>query len=397
MRKITADAVFPISSSPLQNGILVLDPDGRILELAPEGTYPAEELEPFHGILCPGLVNAHCHLELSYMKGHIPAGTGLVRFIRNLLRFRFGNPEANTPEIIEAALQQADEEMFLNGIVAVGDISNQTDSFRQKAASRLYYHTFVECFGSVADKAPNYFETSEAVFRSLRLLGLPGAISPHAPYSVPPALLKLIFNFPDHAPPVFSFHNQESPAEDEYFMSGTGDFVDSQKEFRFLEELMTPSGKSSLQTSLPHFPPDRNLLLVHNTMTREADYQWAMKQHARLWWCSCPRANLYIENRLPDYDLLLTRPERLCLGTDSLASNDRLSILEEMKTIQAHHPAIATETLLRSATLNGASFLQIDHRFGSLEPGKQPGVVCIGGLAAGTYAFSPSSTIQRVA
>jgi cytosine/adenosine deaminase-related metal-dependent hydrolase len=100
-----------------------------------------------------------------------------------------------------------------------------------------------------------------------------------------------------------------------------------------------------------------------------------------LYFCLCPNANLYIGGQLPDMGVLLRRGDRLIVGTDSLASNHRLSILEELKTLQRAFPEVSTPTLLQWATANGARALQLEALLGSFSAGKQPGVLLIEDLA----------------
>ena len=120
-------------------------------------------------------------------------------------------------------------------------------------------------------------------------------------------------------------------------------------------------------------PYDRNLILVHNTFTSASDIQWAEYYSKQLYWCFCPNANLYIENKLPDYKLFLDAKVKIVIGTDSLASNAGLSILDELKTISKHCPQISFEELLTWATKNGAEALQFSD-FGTFEKNKIPGV-----------------------
>ena len=125
-----------------------------------------------------------------------------------------------------------------------------------------------------------------------------------------------------------------------------------------------------MSTYLERLPKDVPLLLVHNTFTTAEDIQKAEREHHQLYWCFCPKANLYIENRLPNLDLFLEANVRCTLGTDSLASNDALSIWEEIQCIQNHYPSISLEKLVEWATINGARFLGIDKDYGSIEKGK---------------------------
>ena len=115
-------------------------------------------------------------------------------------------------------------------------------------------------------------------------------------------------------------------------------------------------------------------MLVHNTFTNKHDIEFAKLLHYQLFWCLCPNANLYIENTLPNINLLLEEGCNLTIGTDSLASNTSLSIFDEISTIIKHYPAIKLEHLLRAATFNGAKFLGIENDFGLIEKNKNPGI-----------------------
>ena len=137
------------------------------------------------------------------------------------------------------------------------------------------------------------------------------------------------------------------------------------------------SGKRPLAAVADFIPKDLPLQLVHNTVTTDHDIDFAKQYFNRLYWCFCPNANLYIESKLPDFALFYNRKCRITIGTDSLASNKSLSILEELKTIHANVPFVPLHELLKWATLNGAEFLQIEKNFGSIEKGKSPGLVLL--------------------
>ena len=138
--------------------------------------------------------------------------------------------------------------------------------------------------------------------------------------------------------------------------------------------LPMPTGKTALESLLPDFDPQVKTLLVHNTIATEWDAEWAEDIHPNLFWCFCPNANLFIEDRMPDIPMLMKHVQYITIGTDSLASNHGLSILEELISIQNKFPEIKTNDLLRWGTLYGAKFLGIDDRFGSFDKGKKPGV-----------------------
>ena len=322
----------------------------------------------YEGALIPGFINTHCHLELSHLRDKIPQHTGLFRFVGQVMQHRF----AAEAEIIEA-MEQADAEMYQNGIVATGDISNQPISAAVKQKSKIYYHTFVEAMGFNPSQAGTIM--SKALETAASFSPLKASIVPHAPYSVSDALFELINAHARENENLLSMHNQETAAEDEFFMHKRGDFLKLYEMLGLNIDFYQASGKSSLQTTLPKLPKTRTLL-VHNTQTKPSDVEFAKAQHPALYWCLCPNANLYIEDRLPDVKMLDQEDLTITLGTDSLASNQQLSILAEMQTLQKHQD-IPFEKLLKWATLNGANFLGISETYGSLAPGKRPGLLLL--------------------
>jgi len=136
MRKITADYVFPINQQPIKDGVIIIDEAGK-KAIDQRSNHDPSSLEKHAGIIVPGFINTHCHLELSHMKGKVATGTSLIPFISSVVAFR-ESPE----EEIQAAITAADEEMYREGIVAVGDISNKVDTASQKTKSKINYYTF---------------------------------------------------------------------------------------------------------------------------------------------------------------------------------------------------------------------------------------------------------------
>ncbi|MBX2893783.1 MAG: amidohydrolase family protein [Saprospiraceae bacterium] len=394
MRKISADWVFPIASPPIAQGVVITDPAGKILALERRDQHDPASLEIHRGILTPGFVNTHCHLELSHMKGKVHTGTGLIPFITSVVTQRNA-----ASEVIAEAIAQAEAEMLTGGIVALGDISNAPDTFAVKAKGRMRYHTFVELFDflqtSGADKA---FADWSAVYEQIELApGSARSLVPHAPYSVSQRLFQKINDFNAPAAPVtVSIHNQETPPENELFEQGRGAFFDFYGKFGISLDHFQPTGKPSIHYALEHLNPAHRTLFVHNTLTTEADIKAAHAWSPKVFWATCPNANLYIENRLPHYQHFLDTNARVTIGTDSLTSNWQLSILEEMKTIARYQSYVPFETLLRWATLNGAQALGFDDTLGSLEAGKMPGVLLLQGVEADMKLSAQASVTRLV-
>lgn len=374
MKKFSADRVYPMSSEPLDHAVVITDDAGKILAIEPRERHDPASIDLRRGVLVPGFINAHCHIELSHLRGKVATGTGLIPFITGVVTQRNASPE-----VIQDAIEQAEAEMMAGGIVAVGDISNAPDSFVVKSRGRLRYHTFLELFDFLQEEAAEKtFANGLAVYE--QLAATPGharTLVPHAPYSVSKSLFARINAFNPPAGATVSIHNQETPPENELFQHGTGGFRDFYGRFGISLDAFTATGQSSLFYALEHLNPANRTLFVHNTLTTADDIAAAQAWSPQVNWATCPNANLYIENRLPNYQLFLDAGARVTLGTDSLTSNWQLSILEELKTIARFQSYVPFDTLLRWATLNGAEALGFDDTLGSLEVGKTPGLLLL--------------------
>ena len=153
-----------------------------------------------------------------------------------------------------------------------------------------------------------------------------------------------------------------------------------------------------MQTYFSKLADAEKVLLVHNTFTKEEDVEFVKKTRPgdSVFFCLCINANQYIEVSIPPVDMLRKHRCSIVLGTDSLASNWSLSILDEMKTIQKNFKGVAIEELLTWATYNGARALQMKDKLGSFEKGKQPGVVLLQGIDVDQNESLHSSKAKRL-
>ncbi|MES2777055.1 MAG: amidohydrolase family protein [Bacteroidota bacterium] len=369
--------------------VLVTDENGTVKEIITK-VDAGEDVREFEGILSPGFINAHCHLELSHLKGFIPEHTGLVDFVFTVITQRhFPDSE------IAAAITSAENEMLANGIVAVGDICNNDSTLFQKQQGRMAYHNFIEVSGWLPEVAGARFERSKGFYDAFSLLQIancPLSMAPHAPYSVSNDLWDMIM--PYFAGKTTTIHNQETVFEDELFKRGTGDFLRMYQKMGLDHRFFKPTGKTSLQSYLPKVNVAKEVLLVHNTFTTEEDILFTSQQPINVNWCLCVNANQYIENAMPPIAMLRKHGCEIVLGTDSLASNHSLSILDEMKTISKHFPEVSLTEMLQWATLNGAQALGMDNQFGSFERGKRPGVLLI--EETNTNRLQPGAAVRRL-
>lgn len=382
-RKYKPDAIFDGSQILPEGMVLVMDAN-NVVEAIVSEDLAGDDLRILKGILSPGFVNAHCHLELSHLKGLIPQHTGLVDFVQQIISTRDSIVSPQTGKVMgveelaefkQFAMANALQEMQDGGTVAVGDICNTADSVAIKAGSSLYWHNFVEVSGFVDAAATARLSAAEHILSSFlsNTAASANSLSPHAPYSVSASLFELLND--KTANQRISIHNQESAAEDELYRQKTGAFLNLYRNLGIPVEGFLHTQKSSFQSWNPYFNRGQTIISVHNTFMGQDDI---LQASSNMNFCICINANLYIENSLPPLDLLLKNGCQMLLGTDSYASNNSLQIADEIKTIQKYFPHIPLQTILRWATLNGAKALGIDDRFGSFEKGKAPGIVLLG-------------------
>jgi cytosine/adenosine deaminase-related metal-dependent hydrolase len=398
-RKFTANNIFTGHSMLPENNVLITSATGVVQDIValPDA---GEGAEFFNGIISPGFINAHCHLELSHLKGLIPEKTGLVDFVFKIITERHFAEE----EIL-AAIETAENEMLQSGIVAVGDICNTTHTIHQKKKNLLRYHNFIEVSGFVPALANERFDRANTVLAAYLSTLNPqsSTLCPHAPYSVSPQLFELINK--GTASQIISIHNQETITEEDFMQHKTGDFLKLYEKLGIDISFFKPTGKSSLQSWWPYLNKNQSIILVHNVTTTAEDVDFtrlstinhperSRREPSTSYCCLCPNANRYITNSLPDVHMLMDKDCSIVLGTDSLASNHQLNILEEIKILHKNFPQLSLQQMLQWATINGAKALQMEDELGSFEKGKQPGVVLIEGIE--NVQVSANSSSRRI-
>ncbi len=394
MQYLSADCIIPVSGKPCYDSVLITTDDGKI-----EGVFPKSELKGtlyeihhYNGILCPGFVNTHCHLELSHADELISEGKGLDAFVRQLEKVkRYANGLYSRNKTEDAA-----HEMEQSGIVATADITNGNITSDFKRYNKQYFHTFVEVFGSNPAYADTIFKNADKSRRKFAKYSLSGGVSivPHATYSLSAELFELVASAGKGE--LISIHHQENNDENLFFKDGSGPIASRRKAFNPDLPDFTGTGMRPMESVARYFDPSQKILLVHNTVTEQQDIDFVENYFSDVYWCLCPNANIYIEKQLPDINLFRKNNCTITLGTDSLASNHQLSILEEMKTIQKQYPEIPLQELVTWATLNGAAFLGLNSVLGSFEKGKMPGVVIIENADIKTLMLNPRSTSRLI-
>lgn len=383
-RKYKATQVF--DGTHLQDHtVLVTKEDGTIEALLPASEAGSDCIE-LEGILMPGLINCHCHLELSHLKDVIPPHTGLIEFLCSVVTKR-----GFDPALIQEKIAAAEREMWEGGIVAVGDIGNTADTATTKANSAIYWQNFVEVLSFSDEKAMenlSHFQQQKMLLETaMQKNPVPSrtTLVPHAPYSISPKSFEWINQ--QTAGQIISIHNQEHPAENDLYQHGGGDYLRLFKIFGIQQSPFPITGVSSIRSVLPYFNQGQTIFLIHNTCSTEEDIMWinqyAAQHGLRVVYCLCINANLYIENKVPPVELLRKHQCEIVLGTDSYSSNWQLSIAKEIAALHLHFPQLPIAELLQWATQAGARALQWDNQLGNFKKGKKPGLTLLN-IATGT-------------
>ena len=390
MKHFSAQYIFTNDGPPLKRGIVTADDDGTITSVEDSGgDFKERESVEFHnGIIIPGFVNCHCHLELSYMKDLIPPKKGLAEFLKY---FRTKREEG--AENILTSISRADNDMYRDGVVLCADICNTRLTFDIKKKSRIKYINLLEVFGIDPEKADRRMNEIKQLSKIAHDYRIPSWIVPHSAYSLSLSLFRLL-RTETESNKISSIHFMETECEKSFLKYHDGPILESYKESGLgLEVLEIVEDHAA--AILEEITPSGNLILVHNTFADRTTIK-KVKKRENLFWCLCPNANLYIEDQLPPLDLLIEENCLIVTGTDSLASNDRLSILEELKTLHTFYPWVALQDLIMWATLNGAVALGEEMEYGSILPGKKPGLLLLQDIDLHKLQLLPDSRVTRL-
>lgn len=369
----------------LQHHVLETDEQGQVMALRPRQA--ADRPQLIEGVLSPGLVNAHCHLELSALKGRVPEGTGMTGFITRLFEQR-GDI---TPEQAHQAVTEALDAAWSSGTVAIGDICNGPISLAAKQADhRVWTHSFIELLGLDPERADPIYQAGLALLDQFQEVS--ASITAHAPYSMSLPLLRKIGQ---GTAARRSIHLLESQVERSLFEEAKGPFL------RFFERFKLPytgfKAKGALEHVSQAFPAANPILWVHLTEATPGELEQLSRQFPNSHFCLCPRSNYYIHRRYPQLERFLPYSDRICLGTDSLASNHDLDMVSEMRILQERMPTLALHQLLFWASTAGARALGRADQLGQFAAGTSPGLVQLAPLGPGGMLLPETRARQIIA
>lgn len=374
-RKIAAH--YALVGGELRRNIVVeVDDSRQIISVVESKSLDNMAGVEFHpGILIPGMINLHCHLELSYLRGAIAEETGFGGFARAIGQVR--NNFTNEQRIHAASV--ADSVMWQEGVEAVLDIANDDLIMPIKEHSKIEYHTLFEAFGLNLSSLDNHLSMAEHHSRS--------TVTPHSTYSLQDPIFREACKLNDSTISIHLlesndeielYHNRGSLAEWYGRMGWQCDFLDY---------------GSPARRVVKSIDPERNVVLVHGCMATKEDISLIDDHFTHgATWALCPESNRFISNIKPPVELLRTSGTRIGIGTDSLASARSLSMVQNMRQLGD----IPLVELLTWATLNGAKALGIDDRMGEIAVGKRPGLVIIEGVDLHSLKLTDESCAHRL-
>jgi cytosine/adenosine deaminase-related metal-dependent hydrolase len=364
-----ASWVVPITEPPVRDSWVAVD-RGRIVALSRRRpTDGTTEVDLGEVAILPGLVNAHTHLELSYLRDQVPPSSTFVAWIRDVMSARGTRPDPGSPEIL-GAVDRAIDEALACGTAVVGDISNTLVTFGPLARSPLAAIVFYEL---IRFNTPDARAVVERASQTLEALApterVRASLAAHAPYSVAPLVFRAIRQAVDRDPfSACSVHLSESKEETEFIRTGGGPWRAMLEELGSWDPTWVPPGGTPVQFLDESGFLDGRVLAVHGVQMNAADLQRLAARGTTL--VTCPRSNGHTGAGAPPLDEFYHSGVRVAVGTDSLASTPDLNVFAELATMRALAPSVPAAALLDSATRQGSRALGFDADFGTIESGK---------------------------
>lgn len=375
-----ADWVLSISGPPLRDAWVAIDND-RIVGFG-TGTPPpaAQGVRLFPGdrvAVLPGLVNAHTHLELSWMRGFVPPNDRFDGWIQGLVALRRQNPDPNAPGVLDAA-REAIREARASGTCVFGDISNTLETIAVFEETGTCAHVFHELIGFNAVDPDAQVRRARAAVSSVarRSRDVRVSLAPHAPYTVSVGLFNAIRHDLDTNPGALSsVHLGESGEEVEFLQQGTGPIRRALEALGAWNPAWVPShcGPVEYLDRLGFLQP--RVLVIHAVQLTDDEIRQVAARNATI--VTCPRSNRWTGAGTPPISRFYGHGARVAIGTDSLASVDDLNVFAEMASVRRLAPDIPARRILESATRVGADALGFGDELGTIEPGKRAELLAV--------------------
>ncbi len=361
--KIKFRALLPMDGEVVENGELLIG-QGVIQEIRPtQSPSSGACLDLSDHLILPGFVNAHCHLALSALQGKIPKREKFTDWVRALLKENF--QISRNDRVL--ALHAGAKEMLKSGVTTLADTLSEVELLTEYQGLPFRQIVFLEVLGFKSSRVKESLDPVTSVFALQNIKGplLQLGLAPHAPYSVSPALFKELKKFSERINCLTSCHLAEFPEEVRFLKEGGGEMQEFLEEREVFDSDWHPPGKSPVRT-LDEIGVLGSLIAVH---LNHIDDDLELLQSKNVRAVFCPASTRWFDRTLimPVRELL-DRGVAVGLGTDSLASNDSLNFLRELRTADEILDDVSRPEILKMATLGGATVLDLP--VGGLAPGK---------------------------
>lgn len=358
---LRARIVWPVRCPPIEAGAVVIHGQriaavGRWAGL--RARFPGKVQDLGNVILLPGLVNAHCHLDYTHMAGLFPPQRSFCDWIKLITTEKAGWTYSDFANSWLAGAKM----LLRSGTTTVGDVEAVPELLPDVwNATPLRVLSFLEMTGVKSRRDPELI-LREALARvdSLAHPRCSAALSPHAPYSTPPGLLRRTAAAARRRRFRVTTHVAESATEFEMFTRGHGEMFDwLQRNERNMADCggVSPVQHLARQRALgPH------LLAIHVNHLAAGDSRLLARSRTHV--VHCPRSHDYFGHAPFPFTRLQRAGVNVCLGTDSLATvrkhpkrELRLDLFLEMRAFAAKHPEVPPPRILEMVTLNPARAL----------------------------------------
>lgn len=373
MKAYRAAWVCPIDQPPIKDGIIAIS-DGRIRAVGKPPIVPTGVKDLGNVVVLPGLINAHTHLELSWLRDRVPPAARFTDWVKLLFAIR-GRPEKEMPAEHLPPISDAIREAKASGTVAVGDISNSLAAVEPMREAKLDGVVFHELLG-FKERDGALVSGSQALREQAAAKGVRVSLAPHAPYSTSLELFRAIRTEVDgSACPIMSVHLGESAEEVEFLESGSGAWRSMLEVIGLWRDDWEIPACDPVTYLERHHLIDANTLVVHGVQFGDAALGRLAAIGATL--VTCPRSNLWVGAGDPPIARFYESGVTVAVGTDSLASVDDLNVFSELKVMRRLAPGVSAARMLESATLIGAQALGLGKELGSLTPGKRAEMIAV--------------------
>jgi len=371
--------ICPITQPPIREGWVAVS-NGRIAAVGPSHVSPpAGKVRDLGAVaVLPGLINAHTHLELSWLRGRVPPAASFDTWITQMLITRGGRREKPGDAAVVEPARAAVRELREYGVAAVGDISNSlasVDPLRDEGMRAVVFHELIG-FGLAHRRRVEDTREARAAAAARGNDTVKISVAPHACYSVSADLFRAIrVEVDTGSTPITSVHVGESDGEMQFLADGTGPVPTMLKWLGAWVDGWQPPrcGPVEFLDSLQML--DAHTLVVHGVQL--SDQSLARLASIGCTLVTCPRSNQWVGVGVPPIARFYASGVPIAVGTDSLASVEDLSVFAELTTMRWLAPSVPARALLESATLVGARALGFGDQLGSLDPGKLAELIAV--------------------